>query len=77
VRQQIAEKILDSITKEQAETIFPILSQEQQVMLADFIRLGVEAQAGSAQATDSGPTTSHDAAVAAAIANGVAAKGKN
>src|SRR5438105_456047 len=29
VRQQIAEKILESITKEQAETIFPVLDQEQ------------------------------------------------
>lgn len=36
VRQQIAEKVLDSITKEQAETIFPVLNQEQQVMLAKF-----------------------------------------
>jgi hypothetical protein len=44
VRQQIAERILDSVTKEQTETIFPVLNQEQQVMLANFIRLGVEAQ---------------------------------
>src|SRR5207247_7457169 len=48
VRQQIAEKVLDSITKEQAETIFSVLNQEQQVMLANCIRLVVEAQATSA-----------------------------
>jgi len=77
VRQQIAEKILDSVTKEQAETIFPVLSQEQQVMLANFIRLGVEAQAGRAEATEGGTTTSQDAAVAAAVANGATAKEKN
>jgi hypothetical protein len=76
VRQQIAEKILDSVTKEQAETIFPVLSQEQQVMLANFIRLGVEAQASTPSA-EAAPTTSHDAAAAAAVANGAAAKDKN
>jgi hypothetical protein len=79
VRQQIAEKILDSITKEQAETIFPVLSQEQQVMLANFIRLGVQAQAGSAPPTDSGGagTSTDSAAAAAAAANGAAAKETN
>jgi hypothetical protein len=75
VRQQIAERILDSVTKEQAETIFPVLSQEQQVMLANFIRLGVEAQA-TAPSPEKGPTTSHEAAAAAAVANGAAAKEK-
>ncbi len=60
VRQQIAEKILDSVTKEQAETIFPVLSQEQQVMLANFIRLGVEAQAASTASTERDPSTSTD-----------------
>jgi hypothetical protein len=44
-------------------------------MLANFIRLGVEAQAVSAEKTEGGPTTSHDAAVAAAVENGAAAKG--
>jgi hypothetical protein len=34
VRQQIAERILDSITKEQAETLLPVLNWGQQVMLA-------------------------------------------
>ena len=77
VRQQIAEKILDSITKEQAETIFPVFSQEQQVMLANFIRIGIEAQAANAPSAESGPKTSADAAAAAAIANGITAKGNN
>jgi len=77
VRQQIAEKILDSITKEQAETIFPVLNQEQQVMLANFIRLGVEAQAASAPSAERGSKTSTDAAAAAAVANGASAKEKN
>ena len=69
--------VLDSVTKEQAETIFPVLSQEQQVMLANFIRLGVEAQAVSPQGADARSTTSTDGATAAAVANGAAAKEKN
>ncbi len=77
VRQQIAERILDSITKEQAETIFPVLNQEQQVMLANFIRLGVEAQAANASPAETSSKTSADPAAAAAVANGVAAKGNN
>ncbi len=75
VRQQIAEKVLDSITKEQAEAIFPVLNQEQQVMLANFIRLGVEAaQAVAGTSAGGDPSTSTDAA--AAVANSVAAKEK-
>jgi hypothetical protein len=77
VRQQIAEKILDSATKEQAETIFPVLSQEQQVMLANFIRLGVEARPASPQGAEGRSITSTDASAAAAVANGAAAKEKN
>ncbi|HEX9298126.1 MAG TPA: hypothetical protein VF881_19935 [Polyangiaceae bacterium] len=78
IRQQIAERVLDSITKEQSETIFPVLTQEQQVMLANFIRLGVEAEQGAATAqADSSPKTSTDAAAAAAAANAAAAKEKN
>jgi hypothetical protein len=77
VRQQIAEKILDSVTKEQAETILPVLSQEQQVMLANFNRQGVEAQTASRQGADGHSTTSTEAAAAAAVANGAAAKKKN
>jgi hypothetical protein len=70
VRQQMAERILDSVTKEQAETIFPVLTEEQRVMLANFIRLGVEATA----TPPAGPTTtSHEANVAAAYANGPSA----
>src|SRR6266511_4072001 len=41
VRQQRAEKFLDSFTKEQADTILPLLNQEQQTVLASFLRLGV------------------------------------
>ncbi len=81
VRQQIAEKVLDSITKEQAEAIFPVLNQEQQVMLANFIRLGVEAAqsvTGTGAPAESGSSkTSTDAAAAAAVVNGVAAKERN
>ncbi len=78
IRQQIAEKVLDSITKAQAETIIPVLNQEQQVMLANFIRLGVEVAQGQATApAESSPKTSADAAAGAAVANGVAAKEKN
>jgi hypothetical protein len=76
VRQQIAERILDSITKEQAETIFPVLNQEQQVMLANFIRLGVESQAATGSA-GAGPKTSTDATAGAAVANGAAATGNS
>ncbi len=65
VRQQRAEKFLDSFTKEQADTILPLLNQEQQTVLASFLRLGVEAQAASAR-----QSAAHDAAVAAAKANG-------
>jgi len=78
VRQQIAEKVLDSITKEQADTIFPVLDDEQKLMLASFIRLGVEtAQTAAGTVSEStGPKTSTEAAAAAAVANGVAAKEK-
>jgi len=54
-----------------------VLNQEQQVMLAKFIRLGVEAQAASTSPEGSAPSTSHDPAAAAAVANGAAAKEKN
>jgi hypothetical protein len=74
VRQQIAERILDSVTKEQAEIIFPVLTQEQQVMLANFIRLGVEARTVDDAPTEGRSTTAANAAAAAATANGVAAK---
>jgi hypothetical protein len=74
MRQQIAEKTLDSITKEQAETIFPVLTEEQRVMLANFIRLGVEGQATTTpQPSASPPSNSHEANVAAAKANGPSA----
>jgi hypothetical protein len=74
VRQQIAEKMLDSITKDQAETIFPVLTQEQQVMLANFIRLGVEAHAATTSASRNGPpSNSHETARAAAKVNGASA----
>ena len=42
-------------------------------MLASFLRLGVEAQAASTPSAGDAPSTSHDAAAAAAVANGVAA----
>lgn len=46
-------------------------------MLANFIRLGVEAQTASSQGAEGRSTTSTDASAAAAVANGAAAKEKN
>jgi hypothetical protein len=43
-------------------------------MLANFIRLGVEAHAANGSSAENGGRTSADAAAAAAVANGTAAK---
>ena len=53
-----------------------VAGSRRKAMLANFIRLGVEAQA-SAPSAEAAPTTSNDAAAAAAVANGDAAKEKN
>jgi len=45
--------------------------------MRNFIRLGIEAQAANAPSAESGPKTSADAAAAAAVANGITAKGNN
>ncbi len=66
MRQQMAEQFLDSTTKEQTDVVLPLLSQEQLALLGSFVKLGVQAQA---VATETNPEV-HDAAVAAAKANG-------
>jgi hypothetical protein len=66
VRQQLAERFLDSFTKDQANAVLPMLNQEQQVLLASFLRLGAEAQEVANGAQSSG----HDTAAAAVRANG-------
>src|SRR6266511_2099701 len=72
LRQQMAEQFLDSITKEQTDAVLPLLSQEQLALSGSFVKLGVQAEGA---ASEPKPET-HDAAVAAARANGDAAKRK-
>ncbi len=70
--QQMAEQFLDSITKEQTDAVLPLLSQEQLALLGSFVKLGVQAEVAASEPKPE----AHNAAVAAARANGDAAKGK-
>ena len=72
----IADKLLISAAFISLVQMQLVAGSRRKAMLANFIRLGVEAQA-SAPSAEAAPTTSNDAAAAAAVANGVAAKEKN
>jgi hypothetical protein len=65
----VAVSLLRSIAPEQAAKIWPLLSEEQQHHLAILMQEDAENPA------EEGPKTSHDAATAAAIANGQGARG--